>query len=388
MNFASFSPVQTALIIVVALAVIGAIIGYLSRRRRFEGYEEIAPVAQELARGLKAEISRDGPDLLVTGSFQGLPTFVRFSNSEHSPAVSIHMRCQASFGMSVSPASAEVPDVWRNPIRSGDSVFDQRFTIRTDQPTQARLLLNKQGLAAVQKLCCSNQTFLNISTGEIELNELTIPSPQTASHLWLHVQSMKSIAEVMQAIPGAEKVRIVQMKRERHLLGRTAIVVGAIAAVILVIFSTRATKQTTVIATEKSNVPEGITPNDALLVKNLRGWRLAKFDDLPPEGASLMRANGYTSPRLTGDFAGVGSDSDVAYLLVKGRNEYRLIIISGRTVRYDLEYGQMAAIGRIPRDAAQMISWNGPAPESISGDGLLVIRKIEDQWRSCALLRS
>jgi hypothetical protein len=197
---------------------------------------------------------------------------------------------------------------------------------------------------------------------------------------------MHSVAEVLHAIPGAESVRVPQFKREHHLIGRTAIALGAITAIIFVFAATKAAKQPTVPAAPvQSNVPAGMMPNDAILIKSLAGWRVANISDLPSEGAALMRSSGYDSGRIPGDFSGTGKDTDVAYLLVNDQHQYRVVVLANRVVRYDFRPGTLAAIGRIPRDAASNIAWNGPAPENVKGDGLLLVTNANERSAGIAL---
>src|SRR3954469_3789829 len=195
-------PIQTAIAILVALGIIGALIQFITMRRKFAGYEYVAGAIRGLARTLKGDISRDGPDLLITGEYQELPVFVRFPNSAGESGLTVHMAAKSAFGVAVFPASSDVTDAGRHQIRTGDTAFDNRFSIRTDQPTQVSLLLTRQTLSHVQKLCCSAQTALNIRPGEIELTEAAIPHAQTWEHIVLHLQSMRVLAGAVEAIPG------------------------------------------------------------------------------------------------------------------------------------------------------------------------------------------
>jgi hypothetical protein len=229
------TPLQTAVAILVVLGIVGALIQFITMRRKFAGYEYIAGAVRGLARTLRGDISRDGPDLVVSGEYQKLPVFVRFSNAAGESGLTVHMGAKAAFGVAVFPASIDLADAGHHQIRTGDTAFDNRFSIRTDQPTQVSLLLTRQTLGQVQKLCCSGQTALHVRTGEIELTEGAIPHPQTWEHIVLHLQSMRVLATSVEAIPGAENIPVVRMVRDRHIPGRVAIAIGVIAAVILVV---------------------------------------------------------------------------------------------------------------------------------------------------------
>ncbi|HWR15843.1 MAG TPA: hypothetical protein VN577_13530 [Terriglobales bacterium] len=380
----SLSPVQTACLIVLAVALVGAIVAYIRFHSRYDGHWHVSGAAREIAGKLKAEVTRDGPDLIISGAYRQLPTFLRFSNSEHAPGVTVHMRARASFGLSATPISADVPDLGRNEIRSGDSIFDQRFTIRTDQPTQARLLLSRQNLGHLQKLCCSSNTFFNISRGEIELNEMVVPASNTADHLLQHIESIRSLADAIHAIPGSENVRIPEYHRDRHIPLRIALVLGVLTAIIVVVGAARSSKILPSFAAQSQYVPDGMSPNEAVVINKLEGWRLATMEDLPPEGAGWLRSVGLEPGKVTGDFSGLGTNNDVAYLLVNDKHHFRLLLIANHAVRYDVEYPNMGAIGRIPKGVVRSTQWNGDAPEAVT-DGLLVIPIPQDRSGAMAM---
>jgi hypothetical protein len=381
----TLTPVQTAIAILVVLAIVGIIIQYVTLSRRFAGFEYIGGAIRGLRKTLKGEISRDGPDLVVVGEYRELPVFVRFSNTLGEAALTIHMSAQAAFGMSVAPASVEVADAGRNEIRTGDTAFDNRFSIRTDQPTQVSLLLTRQILGQVQKLCCSSQTALQVRSGEIELTEPAIPQPQTWEHIVLHLQSMRTLAESARAIPGSETITVGRYQRDRHIPGRVAIAIGVIAAVILVVGSSEIQKQP-LVAEAGPAVPAGITPNDAVNIPNLDGWRVAKGEDFPADAQSWTRGAGLEiSGTVMGDFSGSGRGDDVAYVLTNDKHQFRLVVIANHANRYDAQFGSLALVARIPKDSAAAVQWNGAPPEAVNGDGLLVVTNSQDRASGIAM---
>ena len=379
------TPVQTAIAILVALAVVGVIIEYVTLGRRFAGFEHIGGAIRGVRKTLKGEISRDGPDLVVVGEYRELPVFVRFSNTLGEPGLTIHMGAQASFGMSVAPSSVEVADAGRNEIRTGDTAFDNRFSIRTDHPTQASLLLTRQILSQVQKLCCSSQTSLQVRPGEIELTEASIPQPQTWEHIVLHLQSLRMLAEAARAIPGSETITVMRYQRDRHIPGRVAIAIGVIAAVILVLGASEMQKQPAAVEAGPA-IPAGIVPNDAVNIHNLDGWRVAKADDFPADAQAWLRGTGQEmNGMVTGDFSGAGRGDDVAYVLTNDKRQFRLVVIANHANRYDALFGALALVARIPKDAAASVQWNGPPPEAMTGDGLLVVTNSQDRASGIAM---
>ena len=380
----TLTPVQTAVIILFALAVIGVLVQYVSARRKFAGFEYIAGAIRGINRTLKGEISRDGPDLLVIGEYQELPVYVRFSNAIGEAGLTLHMAAKAAFGVAIFPASVEVADAGHHEIRTGDLAFDNRFSIRTDQPTQVSLLFTRQTVSQVQKLCCSSQTQVNIRPGEIELTETAIPQPQTWEHVVLHLQSMRALAEAVGAIPGAESIQVFRRPRDRHIPGRVAIAIGVIAAVIFVVSTSKIDTQPRVEAGPV--LPAGITPNIALSIPHLEGWQVATPDDFQPGAVDWVRSSGAdASGIIRGDFSGTGQGQDVAYVLVNRKHQFRLVVIASHANRYDMLFDTLAVVGRIPKDSAGSIQWSGPPPESASGDGLLIVNNAQDHGSGVAL---
>lgn len=378
-----FSPVQTAVSILVALAVVGAIVQFIATRRKFAGFEYIAGAIRGVRRTLKGEISRDGSDIVVVGEYRELPVFVRFSNTMGDAGLTIHMAAKASFALSVAPISAKVPNASQGEVRSGDAAFDNRFTIRTDQPTQVSLLLTRTTISQLQKLCCSSATIVNIRRGEMELTEAVIPQPQTWEHVTLHLQGMRALAEALRSIPGSEGIDIVRQKRDRHIPGRVAIAAGVVAAVILVLGTSNVDKRR---VEAGPFVPAGITPNDALSIRNLDGWRLASTNDFPPEAQAWLLGNGLqASGLIMGDFSGSGHGDDVAYVLTNEKHQFRVVVIANHTSRYDAEFPALAAVTRIPKSATGAVQWNGAAPQWANGDGLLIVMNVQDRASGLAI---
>lgn len=377
-------PVQTAIIILVALGTIGAVIQYVGSRRKFAGFEYIAGAIRGIARTLKGEVSRDGPDLLVIGEYRALPVYVRFSNSMGKAGMTIHMGAKAAFGVAIFPASVNASDAGHHEIRTGDTAFDNRFCIRTDQPTQVSLLFTRYTVSQVQKLCCSGKTQLNIRPGEIELTEAAIPQPQTWEHVVLHLQSMRILAEAVGAIPGAESIQIFRQARDRHIPGRIAIAIGVIAAVILVVGTSKMDIQPKIEVGPL--VPDGVAPNDAVGIRNLNGWRVAAPEDFQPDALNWLRSFGAEGNGIIrGDFSGIGQAGDVAYVLVNDKHQFRLVLIANHTTRYDTQFASLAVVGRIPKDSAATIQWNGQPPEVMNGDGLLIVNNAQDRSSGVAV---
>jgi hypothetical protein len=225
---------------------------------------------------------------------------------------------------------------------------------------------------------------LHIRTGEIELTEAAIPHPQTWEHVVLHLQSMRALAIAVEAIPGAESVQVFREKKDRHIPGRVAIAIGVIAAVILVVSTSQIDTQPKVEAGPP--VPAGITPNDAINIHNLAGWRLASAEDFQADAVGWLRGFGAEgSGIIKGDYSGMGLGDDVAYVLVNDKHQFRLVVIANHANRYDSQFGKLALVGRIPKDSAASVQWNGSPPGSVLGDGLLIVNNAQDRASGVAV---
>jgi len=125
------TPIITAVVIVLAVAAIGVVIAWWRSRSTFSGFEDLAEDTRRIAASLKAEIFRDGHDLLISGNHQKLPTVVRFSHDEHAPGLNVRMQVPATFGFSLVPKGAEGGEGGA-PLRTGDDVLDAKFQGRRD----------------------------------------------------------------------------------------------------------------------------------------------------------------------------------------------------------------------------------------------------------------
>ena len=192
-----FSPLQVALLIVAALSTVGVVIVFIRSRMTYSGYGDIVNDVRRLALAMHGEIFRDGADVVIAGTYERLPAVVRFSNGENSPGLNIRIQAPATFLLSVVPAGAQVSEGGRNLVRTDDEVFDSRFNTRTDQPTQAKMFINKQVTGLLQNLACSKSSYLSVGNGAIELSELVIPKPDPGEHAIDHLKSMAKLSQAL-----------------------------------------------------------------------------------------------------------------------------------------------------------------------------------------------
>lgn len=375
----SHSPLQIVLWIIAGLAGIGVIVTYLRTRMTYSGYEEIVGDIRKLSSSLRGETFRDGADVVVSGEWEKNPVVVRFSNQENTPGLNIRMPAAATFQLSVVAVGVQPTEGPRTPVKTTDDMFDARFTTRTDQPMNARLLLTKSVTATLQRLACSKNTYIAVGSGSIEQSELVIPSPGTAAHVIEHLKSMASLAKKLKELPGSEKVKLYTIERERHVFARVVMAVGVAVAVLSIVAAMQVPPRAQ--SGENATLANGILPVDANYISDVQAWHAATKSELDSSGVETMRSFGSeASGRVAGDFSGNGNGQDAAYLLVNAEGKRRVVIIANRQKKYDAMYPSIGFIARVPKNAVNSIQWkNDKGPGDVDGDGLLIVRQPQNE---------
>lgn len=372
--FMEMSSIETALLIVLSLAAFGIVLSGLGRRRNLAGYEAIRGDVRLIANALRAEVRREGGDLVIVGEYRSAATQVRFSNAEHTPGLTVRMQAPATFAMSVVPAA--VTGIAGTVLPTSDVWFDRRFTARSWAPVQARMVV-QGGMEWLRKLMCSSGTYLAVERGVIELHEMAVPAPFTASHLLAHLEAMAALRARLQAMPGADAVKYPAEVRERQVAGRVAIAAGLVVAVISVVVANRPQD---VLAQPVIPRVAGVLPADAITIPNLESWRLSSVHDFSQQGVNWQRRNGYEpQARIEADFAGRGLAGDVAYVLVREDGTRRVVMLVEHQNRFDSEFGDVAIAARLPNGLVRAVKWQGgEVPAGVKGDGLLLVRDRND----------
>ena len=377
----SFDP--TFVVLAVLVVAVGVIIVMFRKSSTFSGYTDVASDAQRIQRAVKGETFRDGSDLVVSGSQDKLPVQVRFSYDENTPGLSIRLSAPANFSLTITPKGSQAAGEGKNLVRTGDDMFDARFTTKTDHMAQAKMFLGgKQASMLLQKLCCSPKTFVAIGKGFVELSELVIPTPYTSAHIIDHVQNMSKLALQLQAMPGAETVKIEAYKREGSSMAAKAAVVLALLGG-LAYFLYEARRPDTSLTELKaragsSSLPEGVFPLDAQKLGPLDGWRLVTSDDFDPDTLAWARGQGVkVQGRVEGDFSGKGNPRDVAYIFTDGASTTRIAIIAEDQLVSDVHYPKLAVAARYSKYNWNNTQWVAP-PATPAGDGLLIVARKDD----------
>lgn len=375
------SHIQIAILVIAAVSLLGLIVSVIRGSSTFSGYEDYKQEMMKIARSLHAEVFRDGDDVVLAGNHKKLPLQVRFSYSETTPGLNIRLQAPVSFTFSVVPKGA-VATEGRVPIRTGDEMFDSRFVARTDHPTQAKMLVsNKVMRTQMAQLCCSSKTYLTLVTGSIEVSELVIPSPYTAKHVLDHIEAMGVLASAVEAIPGADQIKITPYQREKSSpVVQVAIGVGAVAAIIAIfLFKPQSAQPDLSGVAAAMATAEGVAAVDMPQIPNAMEWHSAKAEEFDADIASWVRGGGADATgRVPLQIEPDDQHRDVAYWLVKnGTAGNRLVVLQNGISLYDAQYPDIVGIARIPFIEMANIDWRTKPAVDPSGDGVLLLRRTD-----------
>jgi hypothetical protein len=370
-------------VLALVVLVIGVIIVMVRKSSTFKGYGDVAADAQRIQSALKGETFRDGSDLVVSGSQNKLPTVVRFSYDENTPGLNIRMSAPANFTLTISPKGSQAVGEGKILVRTIDDMFDARFVTKTDHVAQAKMFVGgKQAMALLQKLCCSSKTFVSIGKGYIEMSELVIPTPYTSTHIVDHVQNMAKLGLQLQAMPGAETVKIEAYKREgSSIVGKVAVLIALLGG--LAYWVAEARRPDTSAAELKaqagsSSLPAGILPIDADKLGTLDGWRLVTADDFDPDAAAWARGQGIqVQGRIEGDFSGKNNPRDVVYVLTNDTDTTRVAVIADDQLVSDVRYPKLAVAAKFSKYNWNSTQWVA-SPVNPAGDGLMIVTRKDD----------
>jgi hypothetical protein len=370
----ALSPIQIAVIVIAGVSLLGVIISTMRKGAVLAGYGDYRQEIERIARQLKLEMFRDGDDVALAGNYKQKPVQIRFSYSETTPGLNIRMQAPVSFTFSVVPKGATATE-GRILVRTGDEMFDARFAARTDHPTQAKMLVGSKAMRThMEKLCCSSKTFLTLTTGSIELSELIIPQPYTARHVMDHLDSMSILADAVDDIPGAEKVKITPYQREKSTpIFRIAVAIGAITAIAAVFFLGQP-PAINPLEDAGTPAPPGVMPADVNLILNVDRWHAATADEFPSEVTGWMRGFGL-EPSGHFEIDVDGSElKDYVYFLANDQGQRRVVLLQNRNNVFDSVYDDLVAAVRVPRDSFANIEFKKRPAEEPEGDALLIVR--------------
>jgi hypothetical protein len=382
------SPTAIILDIAILVGIIGIVVYWVRRFAVFRGYKDIESAVLEIASALETQAIRDTRDVVAGGHFRGRPTIVRFSRRMETPGLEIQMRAPVTFDLWLMPRNV-ASNEGRVDMRSGSAELDKRFSARTNVPAEARMCLaDSTVLGGLEQLCCSTQTGLTMKGQTIQLSELTIPD-FTANHVMDHLHAMATIAERLEAMPGADQIKIQPLPR----LGsswtiRITLAAGLVGLVILLFAQPYNRPSSGDRAPNAVPSGLGVLPADAAHIQKLAGWRVAGADDFSGLATRFLRERRLpVSGRVTADFTGQSGPRDSAYLLLDAAGQKRLVMLAGGVVAYDVIFPRADLIAAIPHRNLPAIEWSAAPQFAADGDALLVIQNAEDPTQSVVLLK-
>ena len=383
------SPIQTTVLIVALVTIVGVVISSLRKSSALVGYEEIKAEVPRIVSALRAEMFRDGEDLVLIGNYKGRPAQVRFSYAENTPGLNIRMQAPVSFTFSSVPKGARATE-GRVLMRTGSDMFDAKFATRTDHPTQAKMLVgSRAALQNIEKLCCSQKTYLTMIRGSIELSELIIPASYTGRHVLDHLDSMSVVAKAVEDIPGAETVKIVPYEREKSTPVFRVVLVAAAVAALLGVFFIRPSAQPNLSAAAGPPVgkAEGVDPVDAANIVDVSQWRAMRPEEYAPEASDALRGAGFEpNGRFTLDLDG-NDQRDVVYALSSEQGKYRVVILKDGSTLYDTQFTSLAGVLPVPKFSLEQIQWRSrPRSLPTNSDAVLVLTRSNGELQPAILL--
>ena len=373
------SPATAVFAIVITVLFAGAVVAFFRDRIRFRRYQALAEPALRLAKLLNGDVFRDGPDLAITGNYHRRPVTIRFSHQETTPALNIRLGAPTTFDMTVAPARAHGKG--RALVRVPDEMLNLRHACRSDQPTQAKLFVDRPRVVQALKKLCSSQVGLRIGEGHIEYSEMGIVDRSTGLKVFECLEQLGLLADELLTMPGAQTVRVetveTQGRKATFRLVLALGMLGGLAAVAIIGHNPGLAPPLPAAAAEL--VPPGVWPVDALHIPGIADWYLASATEFDSNALGWARAQGlHLHTRIPADFSGAGRNRDVVYVLANNAGERRVVLLINGNNRYDVKFKSLALAAVIPQQLIGSIRWSARPPQPPDGDALLLVRSTAD----------
>ena len=349
-------------ILAVAIPLLGYMVEVLLGKFSLRGYGEIARDVRLLATAIHGKTDRDGEDIVLRGTAHSWPVSVRFSQSDLKPGLNIRMSVPSDITLFCIPRSQE-HEVGRVPLHSADPMFEARFRISTNHPSEARIVFSPDAeLVEVEKLCASVSTLLALENRTLELSELVLPEDGVYEHVLGQIERMVKIVDATAQMPGAAAKASSGFARPWNWF-RTAYVGLPILLVLSILLLARSHNAPSAPATLAPD-PVGISRDEAAQISDIQQWRLAQPMDFEPFGLSWLRQQGVRlAGRIPVSFTN-SATGGVAYVLKRkdgaDRRSTRLVMFVDGQLRLDLALPEVGIVARIPVEAIESIQWAGP----------------------------
>ncbi len=383
------NPVMIVAAVATGIFLVGVVVAWIQARIRTRGYTEISRDVKAIAKELKGEIFRDGPDLVISGRAGKFLTVVRFSHAENTPALNILMHAPCNFSLFLSPRNRRV-EGGRAAVRL-PSELDALFQARADDPVEARAFLDGEiQRARLGKLFRSSDGFLTFSRARVEFSRLSLPAQGIGVVVIDHLSSLSALAKVAGTMPGASAVKISD-QREKRIALKLAITALVILGITVVVGAVDQKKAVPAPQPSKSAAYPPIPPSDAAHILGADDWHIAAVSDFDPVALANLREHhpGAFPGRVSVEIAGSNEPAGVAYALVSNSDEkrWRLVVnlADGETV-VDSLTGPMSLIAAVPRQNLGAVQWNETAAAApADGDGIMVVYKKGDAFKGTVI---
>lgn len=377
--------------VVIILAMTAAaipVIAFFTDRRQFHGYREVRADIRFLAGVLNGKVRRSENDLVIGGIHSGFPVEARVSNDDYRPALIARMLTPPlPLRFSVRPKSDVEGVEWR-PVTVSDPWLSKRFAAFADDPELACFFLEDRAATKdLLQLCWSARNYVSMTAQQVELIEPNLPDSSLGGHCLDQIRAMARLVAKAQELPRGKAGAVPKVERKRHLLVRTMSAIAAVVA-FAALLSTGSSPPTLPAATSVRRQTEGVLPQDASRIHALDGWRVAEAADFDPLAVEWLRGQGQTpSGRLLGNFSGAGKGHNVAYVLTGDDGFFRLVMLIGNGVAWDVKYPHIEVAGVVPKDRLAAADWVGGGPRTPEGDGLLIVLGQHDPTSGLVLFK-
>ncbi len=383
-HWLSRNPLLVAFDVLALVVAIGCLIVLIRESTVFRGYRPYKRAAKSIARAIGGTWFRDGAMLVVNGFYRGIPVVVRFSTAENTPGVNLWMKVPARLNLFVFHKSAKHTE-GHLLVPTGDSWFDDRFVVRTDQRETALALFADQSVVRdLKKVCCSPETLVTLENGGLEVSEPTIPQPNTSAHLLAHLESLSQIAVSIGTVSRKQKATI--YLPDRYVAARVALALLVLAGLIEIVVAVRRfnAQPESAASTGAAGSAAVLSTQDELHLPAAAGWRLAEPADLDPQVLAWFQEHGYTvSTRYDGGFARMTEEPTTAYLLARKEKSpeqlSRVVLFSQHRPVLDVSFPHVLVLIRVPQNQLRQFEWQSSTVPfgNPDGDGLMVVRQTD-----------
>jgi hypothetical protein len=377
-------PMMIAGLVVAVMLAAGIVAAVLREMRLFDDFRDIAPGVKTIANQLRADVFRDFEDLVVSGLYKGIPTVIRFTKREHSPAMGLYVRIPSPCQFSIVPK--RLGGKAQSQVKLKGRRLQSDFVAKAANAGALESLLERdRNVKLLDALCCSTSTMLEVNAGRLELLEMEMPE-ELSRHVSEHLETIHEFSEVLSEMPGAGEVKVVPLARQgSSLTVRLTVAACVVVMAISVIAATREHGIALVKAVSESAPINGVPADDANVIEDMNRWHAAKPSDIDGKFGDWLRDGGQ-QPASRIEFKPVadGLSRGVAYLLAREDGARRLVVLIDHQPIYDAAFSRLDGIALVPTASFPKLKWGAPAQKP-AGDAILMVRDASDP-RSAELL--